>query len=193
MFQKAKHWDVKSIILLALIGILVGVIYDYGVDNFYNLVEMISLPTGFAPVWGRLFAGLWYIAAPLAMYFVPLPGSGVVGELLASVVEMLLGSQFGALGMLKGLLQGVGNEIGFFPKKERYERFSWPSVLTGAISASLANYLLDYFLEGYYKYTPEVQIGMLIAIIISALLFDGVLVKLITKLFDRVLKPTLAN
>lgn len=193
MFQKAKHWDVKSIILLALIGILLGAVYQYGVDNFYNVIRLLFLPTGYAPVMGQIFAGLWYIAAPLAIYFVPLPGSGLVGEALAATVEMLLGSQFGVFGLIEGLIQGAANEIGFFPKKEKYERFSWPSVLTGAICAGLGNYLIDYFCWGYFKYAPQVQIGMLIMVIISALLFDGVLVKLITKLFDRILRPNLAN
>lgn len=193
MFQKAKRWDVKSIILLALIGILLGAIYQYGVDNFYNVIRLITLPTGYAPVMGQIFAGLWYIAAPLAIYFVPLPGSGLVGEALAATVEMLLGSQFGAFGLLEGLIQGAANEIGFFPKKERYERFSWTSVLIGAACAGLGNFLIDYVAEGYSKYAPQVQIGMLVMLIISALVFNGVLVKLITKLFDRVLKPDLTN
>ncbi|EFG54803.1 hypothetical protein HMPREF0493_1568 [Lactobacillus amylolyticus DSM 11664] len=45
---------------------------------------------------------------------------------------------------------------------------------------------------GWYKYSFNLQVAMFIAGIVSALLFDGVLVKLITNLFDRILKPELA-
>lgn len=192
MFKRSSKWDVKAIILVALIGIIMGAIYTYGFNNLYNLAKIALLPTGYAPVMDMAFSGLWFMAAPLAMYFVPTIGSGTLGETLASIVEMAIGGQWGALTILEGLLQGAANEIGFFPKKRRYEKFSWSSVLTGAFFASLGAYIPQYFLYAWFKYDVKVQIAMFVAGIISALLFDGVLVKLITNLFDRILKPELA-
>lgn len=192
MFKKSSKWDIKSIILVALIGILMGVIYTYGFNNLYNLSKIALLPTGYAPVMDMVFSGLWYIAAPLAMYFVPTPGSGTLGEVLASIVEMAIGGQWGAMTILSGLIQGATNEIGFFPKKSRYQQFTWKSVLTGAFFANLGGYISQYFMYGWYKYSLNLQIAMFVAGIFSALIFDGVLVKLITNLFDRVLKPELA-
>lgn len=189
MFKKSDKWDVKAIILVALIGIIMGVIYTYAFNNLYNLTKLALLPTGYAPVMDMAFSGLWFMAAPLAIYFVPAKGSGILGELLASIIEMAIGGQWGALTVLEGLIQGAANEIGFFPKKERYERFSWVSVLTGAFCASLGAYISQYFLYGWFKYSVSLQLAMLIAGIISGLVFDGVLVKLITKLFDQILRP----
>lgn len=191
MFKKSTKWDVKAVILIALIGIIMGVIYTYGFNNLYNLSKLALLPTGYAPVMDMVFSGLWYMAAPLAIYFVPVVGSGTLGEVLASIVEMAIGGQWGALTVLEGLLQGTTNEIGFFPKKERYARFSWSSVLTGAFFANLGGYIPEYFLYGWYKYSINLQIAMFVAGVISALLFDGILVKLITNLFDRLLKPSI--
>lgn len=189
MFKRSSKWDVKAIILVALIGIIMGVIYTYGFNNIYNLTKLALLPTGYAPVMDMAFSGLWFMAAPLAMYFVPTKGSGTLGEVLASVVEMAIGGQWGALTVLEGLIQGAANEIGFFPKKSRYEKFSWKSVLIGAFCASLGAYIPQYFLYGWYKYSINLQIAMFIAGIISGLIFDGVLVKLIINLFDKTLKP----
>lgn len=189
MFKRSSKWDVKAIILIALIGIIMGIIYTFGFNNLYNLTKFILLPSGYAPVMDMVFSGLWFMAAPLAMYFVPTPGSGTLGETLAAFIEMLVGGQWGILTILEGLIQGATNEIGFFPKKSRYEKFSWPSILTGAFFASLGAYIPQYFLYGWYKYLVKLQIIMLIAGIISALIFDGVLVKLITNLFDEILKP----
>ena len=192
MFKRSSKWDIKAIILVALIGIIMGVIYTYGFNNLYNLAKLALLPTGYAPVMDMAFSGLWFMAAPLAMYFVPTVGSGTLGEVLASIVEMAIGGQWGILTVVEGLIQGAANEIGFFPKKTRYEKFTWASVLTGAVFASFGAYIPQYFIYGWYKYSISLQIAMLIAGVISALVFDGVLVKLITNLFDKVLKPEIA-
>ena len=189
MFTRSSKWNVKSIILLALIGIILGVIYTYGFNWAFNLVKMLLLPTGYAPVTDAVFSGLWLLAGPLAMYFVPTAGSGVVGETLAAIVEMVIGGQWGATTVLSGLIQGATNEIGFFPKKERYQKFSWQSVLTGAFFAGLGSFIPTYFLYGWSKFSVKLQIIMFMTMLLSALLFDGVLIKLITNLFDRALKP----
>lgn len=192
MFTRSSKWNVKAIILIALIGIIMGVIYTYGFNWAYNLIKLLLLPTGFAPVTDTVFSGLWLMAAPLAMYFVPTIGSGTIGETLAAVVEMAIGGQWGAVTILSGVIQGATNEIGFFPQKSRYQKFSWKSVLTGAFFAGLGSYIPTYFLYGWNKYSVQLQIVMFITDIISALVFDGVLVKLITNLFDRALKPKTA-
>ncbi|WEV43259.1 ECF transporter S component [Lactobacillus sp. ESL0684] len=189
MFTRSSKWNVKSIILIALIGIIMGVVYTYGFNWAYNLVKMALLPTGFAPVTDTVFAGLWLMAAPLAMYFVPTSGSGTIGETLAAVVEMAIGGQWGPITVISGIVQGATNEIGFFPKKERYQKFSWTSVLIGAFFAGLGSFVPTYFLYGWNKYSMTLQITMFITNMISALVFDGVLVKLITNLFDKALKP----
>lgn len=169
-----------------------GVIYTYGFNWAYNLIKLLLLPTGFAPVTDTVFSGLWLMAAPLAMYFVPTVGSGTIGETLAAVVEMAIGGQWGAVTILSGIIQGATNEIGFFPQKSRYQNFSWKSVLTGAFFAGLGSYIPTYFLYGWSKYSVQLQVAMFITCLISALVFDGVLVKLITNLFDKALKPKIA-
>lgn len=105
MFTRSSKWNVKSIILVALIGIIMGVIYTYGFNNLYNVVKLSFLPTGYAPVVDNIFTGLWYMAAPLAMYFVPTQGSGMIGELLAAIVEMAIGGQWAHSLFLKVLFK----------------------------------------------------------------------------------------
>lgn len=182
--RKATRWDIKAIILVTLIGIFCGIIYTYVVNLFYNLVKVAVTPTGLGPVVDSAFAGLWFIAAPLSMYFVPKIGAGVIGETLAAVVEMFLGGQWGAMTLLYGIVQGAGNEVGFFPNPRKYERFSWSSCLWGAFGASVAAFIYNYFVYGYQQFKPGLLALVLIVNIASALLFDGVMVKLITLRFD---------
>ena len=192
MFTRSSKWNVKSIILVALIGIIMGVIYTYGFNWAYNLIKMALIPTGFAPVVDTVFTGLWLMAAPLAIYFVPTAGSGTIGELLAAVVEMAIGGQWGATTIISGILQGALNEIGFFPKKERYQKFSWASVITGAIFAGLGCFILSYVLYGWAKFSLVLQITMFITNLISAVVFDGILVKLIINMFERAVTPKIS-
>src|SRR5699024_3263269 len=105
MFTRSSKWNVKSIILVALIGIIMGGIYTYGFNNLYNVVKLSFLPTGYAPVVDNIFTGLWYMAAPLAMYFVPTQGSGMIGQLLAAIVEMAIGGQWAHSLFLKVLFK----------------------------------------------------------------------------------------
>ena len=105
MFTRSSKWNVKSIILVALIGIIMGGIYTYGFNNLYNVVKLSFLPTGYAPVVDNVFTGLWYMAAPLAMYFVPTKGAGTIGELLAAIVEMAIGGQWAHSLFLKVLFK----------------------------------------------------------------------------------------
>lgn len=63
------------------------------------------MPTGYAPVVDNIFTGLWYMAASLAMYFVPTQGSGMIGELLAAIVEMAIGGQWAHSLFLKVLFK----------------------------------------------------------------------------------------
>ena len=188
MYRKEKSWNVKAVILVALIGVIMGVIYQYVFNPLYNATKMALSFVGQGPLADELYSGLWYMAAPLAMYFVPTFGSGVIGETLAATVEMAFGGQWGALTILEGAVQGAFNEIGFFPKKENYDRFSWTSLIIGAICCHVAAFIMCYFIYGWNAYKPSLLIEMFIAGMASAVFFDAVLVKWITKLFDKIMK-----
>ena len=123
MFTRSSKWNVKSIILVALIGIIMGVIYTYGFNNLYNVVKLSFLPTGYAPVVDNIFTGLWYMAAPLAMYFVPTQGSGMIGELLAAIVEMAIGGQWAHSLFLKVLFKVQLMRSAFSLKKNAMKDF----------------------------------------------------------------------
>ncbi len=187
MLKRESKWNVKAIILMALIGIIMGVIYTYVFNPLYNSTKFALNFVGLGPLADEIYSGLWYMAAPLAMYFVPTFGSGIVGETLAATVEMAFGGQWGAMTILQGLVQGAFNEIGFFPKKENYDRFGWGSLIIGAICCHVAAFVMCYFTYGWSAYKPVLLIEMFIAGLISSVVFDAVLVKLITKLFDRVM------
>ncbi|MFT8995270.1 ECF transporter S component [Lentilactobacillus hilgardii] len=181
---RSGHWHIQQIILVTLIGIVCGVIYQYGVNSLYNVCKVLVGPTGLSPFVDNVFAGLWFIAAPLSTYFVPAIGSGTIGETLAALVEMFLGGQWGALTLAYGIVQGAGNEFGFFPSN--YKAFTWVSCVLGAIGAAVLSFIWDYFVSGYNHYGVVMLLLLLMTRIVSSIILDGVLVKLITLQFDSV-------
>ncbi|HJA46774.1 MAG TPA: ECF transporter S component [Candidatus Limosilactobacillus excrementigallinarum] len=189
MFKRYTYWNLASVIRVALVGILFGVIYMLLINTVYNSVKLLLTPLGIGPLVDTVLSGLWYMAGPIAIYLVPTIGSAVVGETIASMVEMFLGGQWGALTIMEGLIQGAGNELGFFPKKSRYERCSWGSVLLGSFGAHLGGFIPSYFIYGWNHFSVSLQIAMFITGALSSLVFDGVLVKLIMNLLDRALSP----
>ena len=184
MFKKKSNWDIQAIILVSLIGLIMGVIYTYGFNLIYNLAKAVLLPTGYVQLTDTLMSGLWYMAAPLVIYFVPAKGSATLGETLAALGEMLVGGQWGVITILAGFVQGFGNEIGFLTAKSR-KNFSWVAVLLGATGAHFTGFFLTYTLYGWYKYNLNLQILMFFTGWVSSLFFDGILVKLICNRFEK--------
>lgn len=189
MIKRYTHWNLTSVIRVALVGILFGIIYMILINTVYNLVKVALTPLGIGPLVDTIMSGLWYMAGPLAIYLVPTQGSAVIGETIAATVEMFLGGQWGALTMMEGAIQGAGNELGFFPKKSRYVKCSWGSVLLGSFGAHLGGFIPSYFIYGWSHFSVSLQMAMFVTGALSALLFDGVLVKLIMNLLDRSLSP----
>ncbi len=183
MNVRSPHWNLRQIITITLIGVICGAIYFFGVNTLYNITKIALTPLGLSPLVDSLYTGLWFIAAPLCMYFVPVMGAGIVGETIAATVEMFFGGQWGAMTVFYGFIQGLGNEFGFFP--HGYQRFSWTSCLLGAFGANLLAFLYMLFTSGYANYHAWMIISIFLVSTVSSLLFDGVLVKVITLSFDR--------
>ena len=60
-----------------------------------------------------LTIGPWLFAGVLAGLVVRRPGAAVYAELVAAVIEALVGNQWGVLTLVSGLAQGLGAEIVF--------------------------------------------------------------------------------
>ena len=63
---------------------------------------------GYEPIYG-----IWFMAGVFALYVIRKPGTGVVAEMLAALLEVLMGNMFGPRVFLTGFFQGIGTEIGF--------------------------------------------------------------------------------
>jgi energy-coupling factor transport system substrate-specific component len=125
------RWRVVDIIVAAVIGVAFGVVF-FGWDLVY---QVVTKPFEFlVPGSGALLYAIWVIPAVLAGIIVRKPGAALFAELVAAIVEALLGSQFGGFQtILSGLVQGIGAEIVFLAVLYSVWRL-WVAMLAGAAS-----------------------------------------------------------
>ncbi|WP_114854984.1 ECF transporter S component [Brachybacterium sp. YJGR34] len=121
-----------DLLVTVLIGAAFGVAF-LGYGQLYTLIG--PLTAAFKPAEG-LLAGIWFLPAMLAGLIVRRPGAALLAEMIAAVVSMLLGSQWGWGTAVSGLMQGGGVELAFL--LTRYRRFTLPvAILGGMLSAVL--------------------------------------------------------
>jgi energy-coupling factor transport system substrate-specific component len=100
------RWRVVDIAVASVIGVASALIYW--------LVALISTgPWNFLeaiiPGFGGIINGLWLFAGPLAAVIVRKPGAAVYAEVVAAVLEALMGNMWGggatfAIGLVQGLM-----------------------------------------------------------------------------------------
>lgn len=104
-------WRVVDIAVASVIGVASALIY-------WLVAIVTAAPWGVleavVPGLAGLFNGLWLFAAPLAAAIVRKPGAAIYAEVVAGVLEALLGNQWGGLDTFSiALVQGVTAEIAF--------------------------------------------------------------------------------
>jgi energy-coupling factor transport system substrate-specific component len=126
---RTSRWRTVDIIVTAVLGVAFGVVFwAWGLLWAAVGTAFTAFPPGQAFMYG-----VWLLPAVLAPLVVRKPGAGLFAELIAAVVSALLGSSWGSIVLLYGLLQGAAGELGY--ALFGWRRFGW---LQAALSAALA-------------------------------------------------------
>jgi energy-coupling factor transport system substrate-specific component len=130
-------WRVVDIVVASVLAVAVGVIFWLWSAG-YGLISVFTV--AFPPL-GGLYGGGWLIAGVIGGLVIRKPGAALYCELVAAVVESLLGTHFGFTVLLSGLVQGLGAEAIF--AVFRYRRFTLPVALLSGALAGVAMGLND--------------------------------------------------
>ena len=126
-------WRTVDILTIAFLGAALGVAF-WGWGVFYN-GPVTALKIGYAPLMG-LFVGPWFLAGVVGGLVVRRPGAALFCEVVAALVSMLPGTEWGATVLVSGILQGLGAELAF--AIFGYKAFGAAvAVLAGMLSAPL--------------------------------------------------------
>lgn len=176
--DNSSHWQLKDVIFLALIALFFGVIYQ-----IWGFSYTFIAATPLKPFANDATLGVWLMAGPLAGRLIPKPGSAILGEFLAATIEMFLFSQWGAMNLVSGLIQGLGAEIGFASTK--YQQRPKTNLLISALMMTILTFIWDLFQSGYLAYHLPMLALLFIISFISTGFFAGILVNLIEKMVTK--------
>lgn len=135
--RRNAGWRVVDIVVASVLAVAVGVIFWLWSAGY----GAIALLTAAFPPLAGLYGGGWLIAGVIGALVIRKPGAALYCELVAAIVEALLGTHFGFTVLLSGLVQGLGVEIGV--ALFRYRRFTLPVALLGGALSGVAMGLND--------------------------------------------------
>ena len=123
-------WRVVDITVASVIAVASSLIYWLAALAYGPVSALDSFIPG---LWG-VINGFWLFAVPLALIIVRKPGAAIYAEVVAGVVEALLGNQWGGTAtFLVALAQGVAAEIVFTAVLYKVWNI-WITTISGAVS-----------------------------------------------------------
>jgi energy-coupling factor transport system substrate-specific component len=170
---RTLRWRTVDIVVAAVLGVAFGVVFWA-----WNLLAALAVP----PVSG-LLNGVYLMPGVVAGLLVRKPGAAVFASTLAAAVSILLGSPYGGIIVIYGLVQGLGAELGFV--LTRYRRFGWFTAVLAGVTAGLSTSILDNSL--YYSNLPLLgfKVPYTIFTIVSSVLLAGVVGLLLVRALAR--------
>lgn len=177
-----KNTTLKEIVLIGLISVVFGVLYLLAVYAGGALTGVLT-PLGFGILGYEPFYGIWFMAAIVATYILRKPGVGIITEIIAAVIEVLLGSVFGPMVFVNGLIQGAGVEAAFFFTK--YNDYSYKTTCLAGVGAAIASFAFSLLREGYSSLSLEIILLAFVIRVVSAVIFTGIIGKQLCDSLNR--------
>ncbi|WP_420897202.1 ECF transporter S component [Bifidobacterium dolichotidis] len=170
--QKLRlRWRVVDIAVASVIGVASALIYWVAAIATYapwGVLEAIL------PGLAGIVNGLWLFAGPLAAVIIRKPGAALYAEVVAGVLEALLGNQWGGIGtLIIALAQGAGAELAFACFK--YRKWNLPTMLLSGALAGVGSWAYS-FLTNLQAVDVASSYGIvyLVTSVISGMLIAGV-------------------
>jgi energy-coupling factor transport system substrate-specific component len=178
--SRTSSWRVVDIVVAAVLAAVCAVVFWAWSNLLYPVVGTAAV--AYPPAVG-LIAGGWLVAGVLGGLIIRKPGAALFCELLAAVIESFLGTHFGLLVVLSGLVQGVGAELAF--AAFRYRRFD---ALAAAVAGAVSGIFLGVHENLVYNY--EWALGHQVVYVVLAAVSGAVLAGLLMQAVVRALAAT---
>jgi energy-coupling factor transport system permease protein len=162
------RWRTVDIVVASVIAVAFGVVFWA-----WNLLWTATGAafTFFPPAQSVLY-GVWLLPAVLGGLIIRKPGAAVYCEVVAAALSAVLGSQWGALVILQGFVEGMGAELVF--AAVRYRRFTLPvAALAGLFAGAFAGVwdVVQYYATNSFG---SFQVPFVVITALSAAVIAGV-------------------
>lgn len=163
------RWRVVDIVVASVIGVASGVIFWAWGLAWSPLSGILS----FTPGLEGLLAGGWLFAGVLGGLVIRKPGAALYTEVIAAVVSMLIGTQWGFSTLIWGVVEGLGAELvlALF----LYANFRLGVALLAGAGAGVAVGLLDTTFTSYVALDFGYKAVYVVSAVVSGTLLAGLL------------------
>ncbi|MDR2406297.1 MAG: ECF transporter S component [Deltaproteobacteria bacterium] len=166
------EWKLKDVIVMAIVSMVFAVVYLLAVYLGVFFSTLLS-PLGLAPLANEPIYGIWFMASTFIAYVLRKPGAAFISEVLAALMEVLLGNMYGPLVLISGAIQGLGAELVFLIT--RYKNFSLSVMCLAGVSAGVFSFVWGYFRGGFTLIATWLLATMLLVRLVSSAFFAGYL------------------
>jgi len=171
-----RGWRPVDIIVAAVLGIALGVVYwlwDTPGYAWYGAADALT------PGLGGIANGGWLIAGVAGGLVIRKPGAALFVELLAAVVEMAIGNQWGITTIYSGLAEGAFIELVF--ALFLYRRFNLGVAILAGAAGGLGEWLLELVAFGNAQKSAAFNAVYLVSTVVSGAVLAGVVGWLLVK------------
>lgn len=159
-----SRWRTVDIVVLAVIAVAFGVVFWFWSAYVWNWLKPLGNPLEY------VISGVWLMPAVVAPLIVRKPGAALFAEMVAAIVSVILGSQWGLDTLLSGFVQGAGAELVF--GFTMYRSFGPIVAILAGAGAGVGEALHD--IPVYFAtYSGDLQLGIAILEIASAAVIAG--------------------
>lgn len=160
------RWRPVDIVVASVLGVAGGLLFI-----LWNIAgEPLRAALGFYPPLGALTYGFWVLPGVLVGLVVRKPGAALYGEVLAAVVSMLVGNQWGFGTLNSGIIQGLGAELVF--ALLLYRRWGLGAALGAGAGAGLGMGIYETLVYNA-ALAPTVQLLYAGACVVSGIVLAG--------------------
>ncbi|GGH48673.1 ECF transporter S component [Microbacterium album] len=163
------RWRVVDIVVASVIGVAAGVVFWLWGQAWPALDTLLA----FTPGLSGLLAGGWLFAGVLGGLIIRKPGAALYTEVVAAVVSMLVGTQWGYTTFIWGLFQGIGAELGF--ALLLYANWRVLGALVSGALAGIAVAVLDTNFSSVAALAFEARAVYFVAAVVSGIVIAGLL------------------
>lgn len=160
-----QNLSISEIMFIAILSAAMGIFWC-GYTFLYNLLAPLLKPVGM----DGLLSGVWLMGGVFFPYIIRKPGSAILGEGIASIVEAIV-SQWGFGAIIYGIIQGVPLELFFLLL--RYKKWNNLTLCSAGLIAGLFSSVTSLFLYQYYTFGIKYSMLYIFFSCISAILFAG--------------------
>ncbi|MDR2197864.1 MAG: ECF transporter S component [Deltaproteobacteria bacterium] len=165
-----KEWRLKDTVLIGLVAVAFAVVYLAAV-YIGVFISTLATPLGLAPLANEPICGIWFMAATFIAFVLRKPGAAVITNILAALIEVFLGSFYGPLVFVDGLVAGLGAELVF--ALYGYKNFNLAVMCMAGLASAVTSFTWELYRSGFIELSWKFLIIMFPVRCVSGMFFAG--------------------